>query len=221
MGSRSEVVNGARQACPSVGNGQSEAVARNRGWVVGVGWFGSLFCCGRKKRGKSMKWFTQSLIRQVAGAPMSPGEQAAVKQLRRHMVRLHAPNGPRPAELRDHPSHTTATGKVFPLKVAQEAGKPQKGFYCDDPNVFFDSLRKMKRFLERYALLLQGIEAAPVNPTLAGVGGAVPVVAAQKQRAMELACRWWVVHLEKTYPDLVVFTHAELVAAGVLHHLYE
>ena len=79
----------------------------------------------------------------------------------------------------------------------------------------------MKQFLERYALLLQGIEAAPVNPTLAGVGGAVPVVAAQKQRAMELACRWWVVHLEKTYPELVVFTHAELVAAGVLHHLYE
>ena len=168
-----------------------------------------------------MKWFTQSLIWQVEGAPASQAELDAVKQLRRHMVRLHAPNGPRPADLRDHPSHTTANGKIFPLKVAQEEGKPQKGYYCEDPNVFFDSLRKMKMFLERYALLLQGIEAAPVNPTLAGVGGAVPVIDVQKQRAMELACRWWVAHLEKTYPDLVVFTHAELVAACVLHHLYE
>ena len=62
---------------------------------------------------------------------------------------------------------------------------------------------------------------APVNWTLAGVRGVAPVVATQKQRAMELACQWWVVHIEKTYPKLVVFTHAELVAADVLHHLYE
>ena len=96
-----------------------------------------------------MKWFTQSLIRQVAGAPVSPWERDAVKQLRRHMVRWHAPNGPCPAGLQDQPPFTASNRKTFPLKVAQEAGKPQKGYYCDNPNVFFDSLRKIERFLER------------------------------------------------------------------------
>ena len=79
----------------------------------------------------------------------------------------------------------------------------------------------MEMFLECYSLLLHNVEALLVNPMLAGVGGAVPVVAAQKQCVMELACWWWVIRLGKMYLDLVVFKHAELVAAGVLHHLYE
>ena len=84
-----------------------------------------------------MKWFRQLLIRQVAGAPTSQAERDAVKQLRRHMVHLHAPNGPGPADLRNHPSYTTSNGKIFPLKLSQEACKPQKGYYCNNPNIFF------------------------------------------------------------------------------------